>query len=168
MRPLRPLLLVDVDGVVNCFGNLGATTVSFEREFVALDRFTIRVPLGAGAALRLLSATFECVWATTWQEHAPAEIGRRIGVGESWPWVPLDDDRADAMAHKLAAVDRFAGDRAIAWIDDELFEDATEWAARRRAGGRPTLLCRTRENVGLTDSHTDECLEFARTRAKAR
>ena len=59
---------------------------------------------------------------------------------------------------KLAAVQDFVGSRAVAWIDDELYEDAEAWAAQRPV---PTLLRRTRGSVGLTLADVQALEEFA-------
>lgn len=49
---------------------------------------------------------------------------------------------------RLPAVCRFVGRRPVAWLDGALFSDAGAWGAARTA---PTLLWRTRPDIGLTD-----------------
>jgi hypothetical protein len=52
------------------------------------------------------------------------------------------------QAHwKLAAIEAYAGDRPLAWIDDALSEACHVWAEARRA---PTLLVQTSPERGLT------------------
>jgi hypothetical protein len=53
---------------------------------------------------------------------------------------------------KLPAVRDFVGERAVAWVDDEFYEDAFEWAAGRSP---PTLLIRTSAAVGLTEEEVE-------------
>ena len=92
VTPTRPLLLVDVDGVLNCFGDLGRSLVSFEQEFVALERYHIRVPLGAAAALTQLSSAFKYAWATT------RPCSHRTGARVAPCWRPVIADSATRVA----------------------------------------------------------------------
>ena len=71
--------------------------------------------------------------------------------------VPLNDLQRTGT-RKLAAVDHYAGDRPLAWVDDELYDDAQNWAQARPAR---TLLVRTRAAVGLTHDDVDRLLTFA-------
>lgn len=59
---------------------------------------------------------------------------------------------------------RFAGERALAWVDDELGHDAHAWATAREA---PTLLIDVRADRGLSAQDVDELLAFARARASS-
>jgi hypothetical protein len=63
------------------------------------------------------------------------------------PHVDLSD-LPRSGTRKLMAVTQYVGDRAVAWIDDELYEDALAWAADRTV---PTILRRTSAGVGLTE-----------------
>ena len=60
--------------------------------------------------------------------------------------MPLDE-LPRTGTRKLAAVNRYVRDRPLAWVDDELYDDAQLWAQARRA---PTLLMRTQPSVGLS------------------
>jgi hypothetical protein len=158
----KPLLFVDVDGVINCFGDLGHSLVSFEEEFVALGRYRIKVPVGTRQALGDLSDAFECVWATTWQRHAQPEIGDRLGVTPPWPHLPLpDDEEGEGETEKLSAIRGYVAHRPAAWIDDLLSTDAHVWAAERTAAGTPTLLVQTRPDTGITGGHLNTLLAWA-------
>jgi hypothetical protein len=54
---------------------------------------------------------------------------------------------------KLDALERFAGRRAIAWIDDSLDESCFAWARRREVAGLPTLLAPTEPQIGIEEGH---------------
>ena len=71
----------------------------------------------------------------------------------------FDDQPMWGTAHwKLSAIDRYAGDRPAAWVDDSFNEDCHAWAERREA---PTLLVRTDPAVGLTDAHVEKLEAWA-------
>jgi len=59
---------------------------------------------------------------------------------------------------RLPAVEAYAGDRPLAWIDDALNDACREWAAAR---GAPTLLVDTDPAVGLVDEHADRLRRWA-------
>lgn len=95
------------------------------------------------------------MWASTWGERANRLIGARLGL-PALAHVGL----ADLPRHgtrKLEAVRSFVGARPLAWIDDELYEDAFAWAEER---AEPTMLCRTRGSVGLTREDVDAVAAF--------
>ncbi|HEX4110636.1 MAG TPA: HAD domain-containing protein [Solirubrobacteraceae bacterium] len=153
-----PLLFVDVDGVLNCFGEKDSLP-PLEAEFRAL-RYTIRVPEGTSARVARLQRAFACVWATTWEHFAFVALGEPLGLSEQWPVVELLSDD-NGGTRKLADIIAFAGERPCAWIDDELQDDADEWASGRQAAGIPTLLVRTVADVGLTEEQTQQLLDWA-------
>jgi hypothetical protein len=103
-----------------------------------------------------LTATFDLVWATTWGALANHAIGRRLGLPEL-PHIELSD-LPRTGTRKLDAVREYVGDRAVAWIDDELYDDALAWAASRTA---PTILRRTASGVGLTEADVQALASFA-------
>jgi hypothetical protein len=53
---------------------------------------------------------------------------------------------------KLEALDRFAGGRPVAWIDDSLDQSCFQWAERREAEGCPTLLVPTEPDLGIEEA----------------
>jgi hypothetical protein len=96
------------------------------------------------------------VWASTWGEAANRVYGEIHGL-ERLPVIALGN-LPRAGTRKLTAVDRYVGDRALAWVEDELYDDAENWARARPA---PTLLVRTRASVGLTRGDVDRLIAFA-------
>jgi hypothetical protein len=169
--PTTPLLLVDVDGVLNAvigspFGRRKEAIASnpFEAEFMA-RHFPIRVPAGTRERMATLQTLFECVWATTWEDHARSDLAPVLGFGADWPVIRFTDDFPDSGTWKLPAVQRFAEQpenlsRPLAWIDDDLEPDALEWAARRIRSGPRTLMVRPDADVGFTAKHFGRLLAF--------
>lgn len=148
----RPLLLLDIDGVLQPAGR--SVPSGFERlEFV--DSVVVLNP-AHGDWLRDLAEPFEIVWASTWAASANRLIGSRLGLP---PFAHIDlGVLATNGTRKLHSVQAFVGDRPFAWIDDELFEDAYDWAAARP---EPALLIRTQAYVGMTSEHVDALTAFA-------
>jgi hypothetical protein len=53
----------------------------------------------------------------------------------------------------------YAGDRPLAWIDDNLDRSCRRWARKREA---PTLLVPTESARGLEEAHVDALLAWQR------
>jgi hypothetical protein len=155
----RPLLLVDVDGVISLFGFDPARPPA--GRFVTVDGIAHFLSATAGEHLRRLSAAFEPAWCTGWEEKANEYLPHELGLPGPLPHVDLADSSPELGGHwKLVAIDRYAGpDRPVAWIDDAHDERCSSWAAARRA---PTLLISTDPATGLTGEHVDALLEWAR------
>ena len=99
---IRPLLLVDLDGVINVVGR-GAGSRELEADFKR-EGHRMRVPVGMAGRFARLEEVFECVWATTWGEDAPI-LGRFFKFGATWPSIFIG-------AGEPASADREAPRRA--------------------------------------------------------
>ena len=76
------------------------------------------------------------------------------------PFLRFDRTVGRSNAHwKLDAIERFAGERPLAWVDDALDQECREWAAARAA---PTLLVQTDPRAGLTEMEVAELTGWAR------
>ena len=79
MRPKeRPVLLVDVDGVISLFG-FDHTDPPLASP-VVVDGIPHWLSEAAGRCLQRLSRTFECVWCTGWEERAEEHLPRLLGL----------------------------------------------------------------------------------------
>ena len=154
----RPILLVDVDGVLSLFGfgaappaGLLGTTVDGIPHFLSP---------AAAARLNRLAASFSCVWCTGWEERAEEHLPRLLGLPGGWPHLTLPAHPGAAQRHwKLGAIESWAGPFApLAWIDDGLDASCEAWAAAR---GAPTLLVRTEPAEGLGDEHVTRLESWA-------
>jgi hypothetical protein len=124
--------------------------------------------LSAVAARHLLALArvFDLVWASGWEEKADEYLPHLLGVPAGLPFLRFAPTarRGSAgglsvAAHwKLDAVAAYAGDRALAWIDDAFNAACYEWAAAR---GAPTLLVATAPERGLTDVEAHRLLAWA-------
>jgi hypothetical protein len=164
----RPLLLVDVDGVISLFGGgpaAAAGVADAGAESVAGSFHSIEgIPhfLSATAAAHLLdlAGAYELVWASGWEEKADEHLPHLLGLPARLPHLRFARAVGRGHAHwKLAAIDDYAGSRALAWVDDALDEDCREWARRRPA---PTLLVQTDPRAGLTAREAQVLAGWAR------
>jgi hypothetical protein len=152
----RPLLAVDVDGVISLFGFPEALEDA-PGELHLIDGVVHCLSPGAGGRLRRLADHYELVWATGWEERANEVLPMLLGIPEL-PHISFDGAARFGSAHwKLGPLEDFAGDRPLAWIDDSIDEQCAEWARDRTA---PTLLVPTESHVGITDAHAEALISW--------
>jgi hypothetical protein len=152
---------VDVDGVLSVFGF--PHTAPPPGRMYSVDGMPHCLVHGCGDRLVRLSATYELVWATGWEERANEHLPHLLGLGRAYPTLAFDNQPQWGAAHwKLSAIERYAEDRPAAWIDDNFNEACRFWAAKRSA---PTLLVHTDPAVGITDTHVEELEAWARRHA---
>jgi HAD domain in Swiss Army Knife RNA repair proteins len=157
--PQPPILFVDVDGVISLFGFApGEGTLPGPLHWI--DGVAHCIPEDVGTRLVSLAETFELVWATGWEERANEHLPYLLGLPfPDLPTLTFDGRAVFGSAHwKVDAIDEYAGDRAAAWIDDNLDETCFAWAEGRSA---PTLLVQTDSAEGLTDKHVERLLSWA-------
>jgi hypothetical protein len=165
-RPAKPVLLVDVDGVISLFGFAAHARPAGRFEMV--DGIAHFLSASAGEHLRLLAGAFEPVWCTGWEEKANEYLPHALGLDGPWPYLSFEraagPGRTTHGHWKLDAIDAWCGARPLAWIDDAHGAACEAWAAARPA---PTLLVTTEPAVGLVDLHVHELLAWADTPAAA-
>jgi hypothetical protein len=153
----KPLLLVDIDGVISLFGFDPARPP--EGRFVAVEGIVHFLSATAGDHLRALQDAFELAWSSGWEEKANEHLPAALALAGPLPHVLLSGTPAVSAHWKLAAIDGYAGrDRALAWIDDAHDSSTAAWAARRPG---PTLLVATEPAVGLSEAHVASLLAWS-------
>jgi hypothetical protein len=157
--PHRPILFVDVDGVISLFG-FAPGTGELPGPLHWIDGVAHCIPTDVGARLVTLAESFELVWATGWEERANEHLPYLLGLPfRELPWLSFDGRAVFGSAHwKVDVINTYAGSRAAAWVDDNLDDFCRRWAERRAA---PTLLVETSPSVGLTDEHVSLLLDWA-------
>jgi hypothetical protein len=156
----RPILAVDVDGVISLFGFDEPLVPRPGMSYHLIDGVPHCISDRVGPELLRLADTFELVWATGWEQRANDHLPLILGLPTELPCLTFDGRARFGSAHwKLEALAEYAYNRPLAWIDDSLDHSCHEWAAAREA---PTLLCPTDSDIGLTEAHTEALLAWAR------
>jgi HAD domain in Swiss Army Knife RNA repair proteins len=154
----KPILFVDVDGVISLFG-FTPSAEELPGRFHWIDGVAHCIPDAVGERLIRLREAFELVWATGWEEKANEYLPFILKLESEFPCLLFEGQAVFGSAHwKVDAIDRYAGERPAAWIDDNLDESCRRWAENREP---PTLLIETASAVGMTDEHVDELLAWA-------
>ncbi len=153
----KPLLLVDIDGVISLFGGTdlrsGSPFAGRAGSFHSIDGMPHFLSSTAAAHLLDLQSHFELAWCSGWEEKANEHLPHLLGLPPALPFLRFERSVGRSNAHwKLAAIDEFAGERALAWVDDALNAACHEWAAARSA---PTLLVQTEPEHGLTEHEAE-------------
>ncbi len=168
----KPLLLLDVDGVLNAFPDSDAS--SFTRR--AIDGYPIHFHHEVRQMVSALDEAFEILWFTLWNHRAAIGIGPHVGLSDkdhlttSWEqgWdaaysagctVRTINEMVYAKTPLLPA--QVGTDRHWVWIDDA--HGATDHDYLVEAGFDPRRfrLVRTDPEVGLTWTDVNRALEFA-------
>jgi len=154
----RAILFVDVDGVISLFGF--PSSGQPPGHLYPVDGVSHCIGHGCGDRLNMLSCRFELVWATGWEDRANEHLPDLLGLAAAeLPSLTFDGLAVFGSSDwKLDAIDRYAGDRPAAWVDDNIDEHCERWA---RGRGAPTLLVRTESAVGITDKHVELLLRWA-------
>ncbi|HET7590272.1 MAG TPA: hypothetical protein VFK14_08865 [Solirubrobacterales bacterium] len=158
----RPILAVDLDGVVSLFG-FEEPPRAVEVEFQLVDGKMHCLSRTAAQLLRALADRYEVVWVTGWERGAH-QMAQLLALPE-WPYLTFDGAaRFGSADWKLAPLEHYARGRALAWLDDSFDETCYEWARQRR---EPTLLVGTEPETGLLDVHAEALGGWARSLAAA-
>jgi hypothetical protein len=161
----RPLVLIDIDGVISLFGFDAAQPPP--GRFLLVDGIPHFLSAGAAELLGDLHNDFELVWCSGWEDKADEYLPFALGLPAGLPHLTFPGaPGADSLRHwKLSSIDSFAGpQRPLAWIDDQFDESCHRWAQARPA---PTELVATDPAVGLTDEHAARLRKWARNLARS-
>ena len=96
------------------------------------------ISLPAGDRLRRLGEHYDLVWATGWEDRANDHLPSLLGLPEELPVLRFGGRAVFGSAHwKLDAIDEYAGDRPLAWIDDNIDETCTRVGGAARGADAP-------------------------------
>ena len=152
----RPMLFVDIDGVLNPNG--GPCPDGFDEHWLfPSDDWPVRVCQRHSGWLHELAQYYDLAWGTSWTASDRAVLATVLDLPTFVGAVTLPAGQFDP-ALKVPAIDLVAGHRTLAWIDDMLTPVAHAWAEGRDA---PTLLIPIDPAEGLTRAHVDQLVDWA-------
>lgn len=151
----RPILAVDIDGVISVFG---FDEPPAESRFELVDGIMHCLALRSGERLRRLAEHYELIWASGWEDKANYYLPTALGLPEL-PHLTFDGAARFGTAHwKLGPLEDYSRGRPLAWVDDNLDESCYEWSRRRP---EPTLLVPTKSDRGLEEPETEALIAWA-------
>ena len=165
----KPLLYVDVDGVISLFGfREGYGLAPGDAPFAdcppgrlhSINGVMHYISAACSSHLRRLAERYELIWATGWEETDNDYLPHLLELPGHLPYLTFDGRIAAGAAHwKIDAIAAHAGDaRPLAWIDDNVDDTCHSWAERRTG---PTLIIETVRHEGINEEHVERLLQWA-------
>jgi hypothetical protein len=169
--PGRPVIAVDVDGVLNPHQPSRAAALGYEPH-----DYDGPGPGGQPASgmvwlhpdhgpwLRELAERADLVWCTSWGRVAADVIAPRLGLPDM-PVIDVADFAGVRFGHqgKLGPLYAWTGDRPLAVLDDEFGGKDARLTDERSRTGRPTLHVDIDGTTGLRRDHIDQILAWLPT-----
>ena len=178
----RPLLLLDIDGVLNAFAAWRLVQGPVDRDGLHVppsdgyrvaraNGWNLLIPAEAPRWVARMEAHLDIVWSTMWAANAVEHFAPIAGFGSTWDWIDFTAHAEGLLGerwgvgvgdHKHAGIVATVGNRPAAVIDDDLAPITRVWASTREDEGIPTMTLKPDPAVGLTEAHVDAVVEFAR------
>jgi hypothetical protein len=165
----QPLVLVDIDGVLNAFN---ARRLARHQYVARAGAFAVVLDRRHPRWFRKLAEHAELRWATMWQAEAAPVFGHAAGIGSDWEHLDFDSVWAERTVgrtgvgvggYKWPVIAQCGeSDRPLVWIDDDLTDRHLYWAEDRDAAGTPTLFIRPDPALGLVADDYGTVLDFVR------
>ena len=152
MPALKPIILLDIDGVLNPVARPGGGEMSLPG---------LWLPEAKVSLVRRLAQCGRIAWVSTWPADQTASLESQLDldVAPLRVTLTLRAGDSDEPTPKLRSVRRWltkmelvgeADWDAVVWIDDVLGPDAREWASRHT---QPVLLERPGPAQGMSEVH---------------
>ena len=154
----RPLLLIDVDGVVCPYASELVDPAGAGLERIVVGHSHVWLSNRVADHLQELAESFQLVWCTAWEDHAAEFLAPHLGL-PAMPVIRFDEPGEEAGHWKWPGIEAFVRDRPFAWIDDELGRDDF---ARAEGRPNPTLLVWIEGTHGLAEAHVDQLRRWSR------
>jgi len=162
--PQRPVIYLDVDGVLNAFSMWRFTQpkdcyTDFE-EYHNIYEESVMLSKHMARDLHNLSIYADVMWLTYWLEAAPQRLAPALGLPD-WDWIDWEPTKHEALIE-----DQLLNPRPFVWIDDDEITDKTSWLLKERLDtlSKPPahLLIRPSARTGIKPSEMQTVEEFVR------
>jgi hypothetical protein len=175
----KPLLLLDIDGVLNAFPR--RSTPDYTRHFI--DGYAIHLHREVEAMVAELASCFEIVWFTLWNRKAAPLIGPHVGLADIGHLETSFEDGAQVLrsqgfleyelrllmyAKTPLLPNLLDTDRPWVWIDDAHTSLDRAYLLKQGFDGTRFRLIGTDMNIGLTWHEVDEAVEAAQAWASGK
>lgn len=172
----KPLLLLDIDGVLNAF----PSHAGFRYTRHTIDGYRIHLHNEVHDMVSALEEAFEIVWFTLWNHRASPAIGPHVGLADaahlttSWErgWeaaaiAGYDDDAISQLMYAKTPLlpELMAEGRPWVWIDDAHGRADADYLVAAGLDPQMFRLVGTDPEVGLQWADVDLALDFARSLA---
>lgn len=158
----KPLLLLDIDGVLNSFGDDDGSPHHFPAR---LAHYSLRLDRRHPIWLKDLEQHYEIIWATMWQEDAAVKFAPLLGYGAHLPYIDFDIHlprlTGGVGGYKLPGVKATVKDRPCLWIDDDGYTNSIQSWAKKRNRIIPTKIVSPDPKHGMTKIEYRQMLSFA-------
>ena len=155
LASLRPIVLLDMNGVINVFQCESAREVS-----VAPHLPTLQMLPDISASLALLHSYCTLVWCSTWDDAVNSDTVAAWGLPPLPVIKPLPHEAGEHDWKTLAVAQTFAAwPGTLVWVEDGFRPAARAWASERLLRGARTRLIDVTES-GLTVEIAAEIVEW--------
>lgn len=173
---MKPLFILDIDGVVNAFR---APTYQIGRQLFASNahqriaqagKYTVVLDKRHPEWMRELEARTDPIWGTMWMQNAAPVFGAVAGIGRDWDFIDFAEHNNYAprartgngvVNYKWAGILATVGeDQPLVYVDDDMQPAHHDWAAMRNEAGIPTLFIQPDPKDGLTRAQFDRIVAF--------
>lgn len=155
------MILLDIDGVMNPLGLLNPQKSGLEP--LRHHWGTWYINPAWKSLLASLSKLDKPIWVSTWEDESNV-ILQHYGL-PTWDYISLEPPLPLMKTEtiKLPAVEAWTArnlhpNEPVIWIDDELEQDAFDWAENRKN----TMLVKTDPEVGLTKQQWITIVDYVR------
>lgn len=165
LEDARPLLLLDVDGVLNAINHSQNVKLYDIRTIETFQGFRVKIRMRRELTDWIFELTeyYVPVWCTMWNHDANLFLAPLLEL----PDLPVIEcsysskGRPDKCHDKITAIEEQVSDRALAWLDDEISHKDLDWAYLRNEKVAPTKFIKITETEGMQRFHVDRLMKWA-------